>query len=217
MTMVEDEDWNLPPEDVTRVINALAYFANAKDLIPDDVPGLGFLDDAVMVDLVMRELAHEVKAYDSLYDEAVKLMQSEDLKAFDISGDSARSKYGSDRFGQGCLLARRLVEVQAEGLARLQHRLAAFHLADAQLGPLHVGENADGALDLRLDLADGFIARAVVVVTAVAEVEAEDVGAGAEQLADLFLGRAGGAERGYDLCFSLASDGAECTQVSETA
>ncbi len=65
VTMVEDEDWNLPPEDVTRVINALAYFANAKDLIPDDVPGLGFLDDAVMVDLVMRELAHEVKAYDS--------------------------------------------------------------------------------------------------------------------------------------------------------
>jgi uncharacterized membrane protein YkvA (DUF1232 family) len=65
VTMVEDEDWNLPPEDVTRVINALAYFANAKDLIPDDVPGLGFLDDAVMVDLVMRELAQEVKAYES--------------------------------------------------------------------------------------------------------------------------------------------------------
>ena len=65
VTMVEDDDWNLPPEDVTRVINALAYFANAQDLIPDDVPGLGFLDDAVMVDLVMRELSQEVKAYDS--------------------------------------------------------------------------------------------------------------------------------------------------------
>ena len=51
------------PEDVTRVINALAYFANTQDLIPDDVPGLGYLDDAVMVDLVVRELASEIKAY----------------------------------------------------------------------------------------------------------------------------------------------------------
>ena len=61
--MVEDPDWQLPQEDVTRVINALAYFANAKDLIPDDVPGLGYLDDAVMVDLVVRELSSEIKAF----------------------------------------------------------------------------------------------------------------------------------------------------------
>lgn len=53
-----------------------------------------------------------VKAYDSLYEEAVKLMESEDLKAFDINREPAKMKaaYGSDRFGQGCLLARRLVE-----------------------------------------------------------------------------------------------------------
>ena len=55
----------------------------------------------------------DVKSYDSLYDEAVKLMKSEDLKAFDIKREpsSTRTKYGNDRFGQGCLLARRLVEV----------------------------------------------------------------------------------------------------------
>lgn len=54
----------------------------------------------------------QVKAYESLYDEAVKLMQSADLKAFDINQEpgSVRSKYGNDNFGQGCLLARRLVE-----------------------------------------------------------------------------------------------------------
>lgn len=54
----------------------------------------------------------QVKAYESLYDEAVKLMNSSDLKAFDISQESSavRSKYGNDNFGQGCLLARRLVE-----------------------------------------------------------------------------------------------------------
>lgn len=63
VAMVEDPDWQLPQEDVSRVINALAYFANANDLIPDDVPGLGYLDDAVMVDLVVRELSGEIKAF----------------------------------------------------------------------------------------------------------------------------------------------------------
>lgn len=55
----------------------------------------------------------QVKAYESLYDEAVKLMRSADLEAFDISKESSevRARYGKDNFGQGCLLARRLVEV----------------------------------------------------------------------------------------------------------
>ena len=54
----------------------------------------------------------QVKAYESLYDEAVKLMNSSDLKAFDINKESGstRSTYGDNNFGQGCLLSRRLVE-----------------------------------------------------------------------------------------------------------
>ena len=63
--MVEDKDWQLPQEDVSRVIHALAYFAHSEDLIPDDAPIVGYLDDAVMVDLVMRELQQEVQAYES--------------------------------------------------------------------------------------------------------------------------------------------------------
>jgi hypothetical protein len=53
-----------------------------------------------------------VKAYSEFYDETLSLMKSEDLKAFDISQEDAatREKYGAGGFGQGCLLARRLVE-----------------------------------------------------------------------------------------------------------
>ncbi|MCB1209412.1 MAG: DUF1501 domain-containing protein [Verrucomicrobiales bacterium] len=53
-----------------------------------------------------------VRAYNDMYTDAVKMMKSEELKAFDIDAEPAalREKYGSDRFGQGCLLARRLVE-----------------------------------------------------------------------------------------------------------
>ena len=54
----------------------------------------------------------DVRAYTAMYDDAVSLMRSPDLEAFDISKEpeSIREQYGSDRFGQGCLLARRLVE-----------------------------------------------------------------------------------------------------------
>lgn len=54
----------------------------------------------------------KVRAYSDMYDDAVRLMKSEDLKAFDLSSESAevRAEYGDNGFGQGCLLARRLVE-----------------------------------------------------------------------------------------------------------
>ena len=61
--MVRDAEWALPDEEKSRVLNALGYFAEAEDLIPDAVPGLGFLDDAIMVELVVRELRHEIEAY----------------------------------------------------------------------------------------------------------------------------------------------------------
>ena len=54
----------------------------------------------------------DVAAYADTYREAVKLMRSEDLVAFDISQEpeALRSAYGDSAFGHGCLLARRLVE-----------------------------------------------------------------------------------------------------------
>ncbi|MES2658582.1 MAG: DUF1501 domain-containing protein [Verrucomicrobiota bacterium] len=54
----------------------------------------------------------DVKAYEELYREAIALMNSKDLKAFDLKQESqaTRDLYGSGRFAQGCLLARRLVE-----------------------------------------------------------------------------------------------------------
>lgn len=47
------------------------------------------------------------------YQRAVRLMQSKEAQAFDLSREPEqyRSKYGTGRFADGCLLARRLVEV----------------------------------------------------------------------------------------------------------
>ena len=54
----------------------------------------------------------KVNAYSDMYDDALKLMQSKDLDAFTLNREpkKIRDAYGKDAFGQGCLLARRLVE-----------------------------------------------------------------------------------------------------------
>jgi len=61
--LLEDPDWN-PPERVRqRVRAALAYFTDPEGLIADSVPGLGFLDDAIVIELLRLDLRHERAAY----------------------------------------------------------------------------------------------------------------------------------------------------------
>lgn len=68
IAMVNDEGFALPDEDKQRVLACLTYFANPQDIIPDNVPVLGFLDDAIMIELCVRELCHELDAYADFVD-----------------------------------------------------------------------------------------------------------------------------------------------------
>lgn len=63
VAMMRDEGWALADEDRVNVRSALSYFAHGADVIPDNVPVLGFVDDAIMIELCARELEHEFEAY----------------------------------------------------------------------------------------------------------------------------------------------------------
>lgn len=63
LEMMKDTEWDLSELDRERVISAMAYFADPIDLIPDHIPGIGFLDDAMFVEIIIRELRSEISAY----------------------------------------------------------------------------------------------------------------------------------------------------------
>lgn len=61
--MAEDVGFELSADERERVYASLVYLADPLDFIPDTVPVLGFLDDAIMIDLCAEELRHELEAY----------------------------------------------------------------------------------------------------------------------------------------------------------
>src|SRR5262245_42715648 len=61
--MSYDDEWRIPDVVKRRIMAALSYLTDPEDIIPDHVPGLGFLDDAIMIELISHELRHELDGY----------------------------------------------------------------------------------------------------------------------------------------------------------
>ena len=87
--VVTDSEWQLPDEDLERVLSAMAYFSDPDDLIPDRVPGIGFLDDAIMAELVVKDLEPEIVAYQEFctYRTAEEERRKARGEAVDVSRD----------------------------------------------------------------------------------------------------------------------------------
>ncbi len=61
--LIQDEAYAAPQRVKSEVLAGLAYFSESEDLIPDHVPGLGFLDDAIMVKFIEEEFKNELWGY----------------------------------------------------------------------------------------------------------------------------------------------------------
>ena len=72
--MINDEEWNLSEDERRHVLSALAYLCDPDALIPDHLPGIGFLADALYAEIVLGELRDEI----SLYEEFCAFRQAEE-------------------------------------------------------------------------------------------------------------------------------------------
>ncbi|MDR3386480.1 MAG: YkvA family protein [Rudaea sp.] len=61
--MLEDDAWALPVPERTRLLESLVYFSDPEDLIPDDIEVIGLLDDAIVLELLLRRQRHVLQAY----------------------------------------------------------------------------------------------------------------------------------------------------------
>jgi uncharacterized membrane protein YkvA (DUF1232 family) len=60
---LEDPEWQMPDDEKAEILTSLAYFSEPHDLIPDEIPGLGYVDDAIMIELVIQDLSQDLDAY----------------------------------------------------------------------------------------------------------------------------------------------------------
>lgn len=63
VAMLEDDAWGLPQHYRDELVTALVYFSDPHDLIPDAVPVIGMLDDAIMLEMLLRQEADMLRAY----------------------------------------------------------------------------------------------------------------------------------------------------------
>jgi len=62
--MLRDEEWQLPAAERERLLATFIYFGDPEDILPDHIPVVGYLDDVIIIELVVRELHHVREAYE---------------------------------------------------------------------------------------------------------------------------------------------------------
>ena len=62
--MLADEEWQLPDADRERLLAMFVYFSDPEDILPDDIPVIGYLDDVIIIELVTTDMKHVREAYD---------------------------------------------------------------------------------------------------------------------------------------------------------
>jgi uncharacterized membrane protein YkvA (DUF1232 family) len=61
--MITDKRYKLDKKTCLTIAGALAYVVLPLDVIPDFIPGVGFLDDAFVLGWVIKNLAEELERY----------------------------------------------------------------------------------------------------------------------------------------------------------
>ena len=61
--MITDADFTLDASVYITIAGALAYVVFPIDMIPDFIPGVGFIDDVFVVGIVMKNISDEIERF----------------------------------------------------------------------------------------------------------------------------------------------------------
>lgn len=80
-TVLKDQQWSIPAPIELKMREVVAYLDDPAGLIPNDVPVIGYLDDAILVDIAMDSVRGELENYADFcrfrWAEAARLQTSE--------------------------------------------------------------------------------------------------------------------------------------------
>lgn len=91
LDMLKDSEWDASETERESILSAMAYFNDPVDLIPDHIPGIGFLDDAIFVEIITRELHIELQAYEEFCE--FRHAKEDQLSADGIDLDQNREQW----------------------------------------------------------------------------------------------------------------------------
>ena len=72
LKMLKDRNWTLSSAGRKYVLSALKYFVENDDVIPDDTPVVGLLDDCIVIDIVNEKVNDELRSFNN-FDESAKV------------------------------------------------------------------------------------------------------------------------------------------------
>jgi uncharacterized membrane protein YkvA (DUF1232 family) len=63
MSMLEDKVWKINKSNLEKINATVKYFVDEDDVIPDHIPGIGYLDDCIIIDSTMDEIYEELMEF----------------------------------------------------------------------------------------------------------------------------------------------------------
>lgn len=64
MSMVEDKVWKIKKDNMEKINATIKYFVDDDDVIPDNIPGIGYLDDCIIIDNTMDDVCDELSEFE---------------------------------------------------------------------------------------------------------------------------------------------------------